>query len=316
MEDIKAQFHNITTELETLLEQYKTAFPRNVGQMVRHNFGKILVFSSLFILIPFVLTLSMSAIIFAFAAFPGVLMFGVLNMHMGNDEVRKEWKRIELGSGIALPLLGDANDAGKLYDKIQEMKSETDKFNLYPDAHNYLEDFDKRFYAAVEDKKKVKSNFWRAIKIGFASIFVICGIFIVRLFYLHETGYDLSYDYSIELHGIDTEGMLDSDAQNPVFVLKGIDSDNQAVFYYYNYTLYATDVQIPSEPADAELYMLTITDKDGAPIARSPRIYFSRQDKTLRSYFQGMRTAFEVVRSVSYIKEHQQDLRYKVEALM
>ena len=151
MKDIKSRFQQLSTELENLLEQYKTCYPRNFGQMIRHNIGKVMVFSIFIVFIPFVLSMSLTAIIFAVVVFPGLLMFAVLNMHMGNDEVAKEWRK----SAIGISLLLDADDAGNYYRQIQSAKAQVAPLTQYPDVHNYLEGFDKRLDSAVDTKKKI-----------------------------------------------------------------------------------------------------------------------------------------------------------------
>ena len=313
MEDIKSQFHNISTELETLLEQFKTCYPRNVGQMIRQHTGKILVFSSLLILLPFFLSLSIPGMLFSFAAFPGILMFAVINMHSGNDEVKKEWKHIPVGGGFGLPFLGDADDEGNLYNQILTLKSQTTQYSQYPDARNYLEDFDKRFYTAAEAKKQVRSKFWKVILIGFGSIFLVSGILLARLL----TGdVDNIVEHAMEnVSPFHTSELLDANADTPLFVLKDLNTSDKAEFYYSDQNHSLTIIGVKKPYSSADNYLLTITDKDGVPVARSPRIRFDKSDQEIRTELAGERIDYVVFRLMAYLKENQQDLRYTVTPL-
>ena len=42
MEDNKTLFQKVSTELEKQLQEYKNQYPKNMAQIIRHNFGKIL----------------------------------------------------------------------------------------------------------------------------------------------------------------------------------------------------------------------------------------------------------------------------------
>ena len=312
MEDNKSQFHRISTGLENLLEQYKTCYPRNMGQMIRHHIGKILVFTALIIPVPFVLSLSITATLFALVAFPGLLLFAVFNMFMGNDEVRKEQKEIVALGELKLHAVVDANDAARLYGQIKSMESQAAVFKNYPDVNNYLDGFDKRVDDAVAVKKQVRRNFWKFIIISLASIFAISVFLFARIFMLDETGdLDSTFDEALEsVTPFDVAELLEVDSQRPLLVLKNVDSETQADFYYKDKALYVSGILIPSDGAD---YILSITDNDGVPVARSPRICLRADSNEACVNFSGMESHYELFRVLSYLKNKQQDLRYKIE---
>lgn len=306
MEDIKTRFQQISTELESLLEQYKTCYPRNLGQMIRHNTGKILAFSMLIVFVPFVLSMSITAIIFALVAFPGLMMFAVLNMHMGNDEVAKEWKKTAIG----IPILGDADDEGNFFRQIQSTKAQTAPLSQYPDVHNYLEGYDKRFYSAVDTKKKVRRQFKQFILYSLAVIIGLSIFFGARLGY---KGVDDTVDDAMEYMCLDIPELLGAQKGQPLFTLKNMDSGSKAEFYYEDKYLKSKGLQKPS--GEASMYIFTFTDKDGVPIPRSPRIRLEESDQEIYTEFVGEKIDFAVFKILEYVRDNQQDLRYKVEKI-
>ena len=302
MEDIKSRFQQLSTELESLLEQYKTCYPRNMGQMIRHNIGKIMVFSIFIVFIPFVLSMSLTAIIFAVVVFPGLLMFAVLNMHMGNDEVAKEWRK----SAIGISLLLDADDEGNYYRQIQSAKAQVAPLTQYPDVHNYLEGFDKRFNSAVDAKKQVHSRFTKFILFSIAGIIGLSIFFGARLGY---KGIDDTVDDAMEYMTLNIHELLGAEKDQPLFTLQNIDSESKVDFYYDGKYFKSKGLQKPS----GAVYILTFTDKDGVPIPRSPRIRLDESVQEICTEFAGEKIEFAVFKILEYLRDHQQDLRYKIE---
>ena len=304
MEDIKSRFQQLSTELENLLEQYKTCYPRNFGQMIRHNIGKVMVFSIFIVFIPFMLNMSIMIIIFGGVVAPGLLMFAVLNMISGNDEVAQEWRKRADGLSISL----GADEEGNYYRQIQSTKAQVAPLTQYPDVHNYLEGFDKRLDSAVDAKKKLHSRFRKLIWYSIAGIIVVSIFFCVRMAYKIKDGTATGTTADMKLN---IPELLGAEKGQPLFTLQNMDSDSKAEFYYEDKSLKSKGLQKPSEV----VYILTFTDKDGVPIPHSPRIRLDETDQEIYTEFTGEKTEFAVFKILEYLRDHQQDLRYKLETL-
>ena len=110
--------------------------------------------------------------------------------------------------------------------------------------------------------------------------------------------------------------VLDIDYNKPYFALKPLQEGGKVLDFYtpkeYNsYSLSVNGVQIASNNNDQHIYALIITDKDGKYVPRCPKFVFSNTDTQISSE----KILLEPLRILLFLRDHQQDLRYKIEKI-
>ncbi|MBR3712629.1 MAG: hypothetical protein IKM98_05445, partial [Bacteroidales bacterium] len=140
MEDNKTLFQKISTELEAQLEQYKNQFPKNLAQIIRHNFGKIMILTACAMLMMAMFSMSFTCMFFLFVGTPGLLIFALIVASANKNEVTK--------------------DNGSL-EQIEKLKSQLQPLAAYPDVKKYCEGFDEKVAEVTDQKQSAKANFKR-----------------------------------------------------------------------------------------------------------------------------------------------------------
>jgi hypothetical protein len=300
MENHKTLFQQISTSMEAALERYKNQYPKNIGQIVRHNFGKIVVVSVCFIIMVCLFSMSMKLGLFMMAGTPGILIFTLLLASCSKDE--------------------DTQKSGDLQ-TIQKLKSKMASLLSYPDVSKYCEGFNAKVDEATAQKEAIQKRFRDFVMYGSVSMVVIIGLLIIRGFFisgqmnsnsLPDDDDDISIKEKMELSLLHDLGIN----QGETFcTLQPLQPDRPALqFCYTEYTEQAYDVRYMltvSNPEDLcledEDYCITITYSDGLPVPRCPKFMFSGPAcrKIKSEDFD-----FQYVRVLKLLKEHQMDLRY------
>ncbi|MBQ5575715.1 MAG: hypothetical protein IIT37_06675 [Bacteroidales bacterium] len=294
MEDNKTLFQKISTELEAQLEQYKNQFPKNLAQIIRHNFGKILLVLVCSMIMMAIFSMSITCMLFYFAGTPGLLVFALIVISANKDEVTK--------------------DNGSL-EQIEKLKSQLQPLAAYPDVKKYCDGFDEKVAEVTAQKQSAKANFKRYAITAGAVIVGIIAIEIVRIEINNQTGNTDNILKTSDDNYYDE--VLDIDYSQPYFALQPLQEGGKALDFYiqkvFSYSLSVNGMQIANNDNDQHIYALIITDKDGKYVPRCPKFIFTKTDTydaiTSSSIYQ------EPLRILKFLRDHQQDLRYKIETL-
>lgn len=294
MEDNKTLFQKISTELEAQLEQYKNQFPKNLAQIIRHNFGKILLVLVCSMIMMAIFSMSLTCMLFYFAGTPGLLVFALIVISANKDEVTK--------------------DNGSL-EQIEKLKSQLQPLAAYPDVKKYCDGFDEKVAEVTAQKQSAKARFKLYAITAVAVIVGIIAIEIVRIEINNQTGNTDNILKTSDDNYYDE--VLDIDYSQPYFALQPLQEGGKALDFYiqkvFSYSLSVNGMQIANNDNDQHIYALIITDKDGKYVPRCPKFIFTKTDTydaiTSSSIYQ------EPLRILKFLRDHQQDLRYKIETL-
>ena len=294
MEDNKTLFQKISTELEAQLEQYKNQFPKNLAQIIRHNFGKILLVLVCSMIMMAIFSMSITCMLFYFAGTPGLLVFALIVISANKDEVTK--------------------DNGSL-EQIEKLKSQLQPLAAYPDVKKYCDGFDEKVAEVTAQKQSAKARFKLYAITAVAVIVGIIAIEIVRIEINNQTGNTDNILKTSDDNYYDE--VLDIDYSQPYFALQPLQEGGKALDFYiqkvFSYSLSVNGMQIANNDNDQHIYALIITDKDGKYVPRCPKFIFTKTDTydaiTSSSIYQ------EPLRILKFFRDHQHDLRYKIETL-
>ncbi len=295
MEDNKTLFQKISTELEAQLEQYKNQFPKNLAQIIRHNFGKILLVLVCSMIMMAIFSMSLTCMLFYFAGTPGLLVFALIVISANKNEVTK--------------------DNGSL-EQIEKLKSQLQPLAAYPDVKKYCDGFDEKVAEVTAQKQSAKANFKRYAITAVAVIVGIIVIEIVRIEINNQTGNTDNILKTSDDNYYDE--VLDINYSQPYFALQPLQEGGKVLDFYtpkeYNsYYLSVNGVQIASNNNDQHIYALIITDKDGKYVPRCPKFIFTKTDTY--DAITSSSINHEPLRILLFLRDHQQDLRYKIETL-
>ena len=294
MEDNKTLFQKVSTELEKQLQEYKNQYPKNMAQIIRHNFGKILLVLVCSMIMMAMFSMSLTCMVFLFVGTPGLLIFALIVTTSNKDEY--------------------SEDNGSSLKQIESLKSQLQPLTAYPDVKKYSDNFDRKIEQVTAEKETYKANFKRYAITAVAVIVGIIGLEIVRIEISNETGATDEILKTSDDKYMDE--VLDIDYNKPYFALKPLQEGGKVLDFYtpkeYNsYYLSVNGVQIASNNNDQHIYALIITDKDGKYVPRCPKFVFSNTDTQISSE----KILFEPLRILLFLRDHQQDLRYKIEKL-
>lgn len=304
-EDNKALFQRISSGLEANLEQYKNQYPKNLAQMIRHNLGKITVVAVCIILFIMMFCMSLTAGMMLLAGTPGILLFAVMAAAGNKDE--------------------SVEDNGSLAN-IHRLKDQLQPLTAYPDVKQYSDGFDKKMDEVTAQKDATRAKFKRYIKTSLIIAGSIIILLILRIEISNQNGTTDQIMQSENDRYI--QDVLDLKLDEPFVTLKpslkGLESPDNEVFFYVcdgfdgnrqirdeeNLNMFASGMKLKCNTTAHDSYVLSITDKDGKIVPRSPRfVFYGNQDASYSNYFD------ETLRILLYLRNHQQDLRYKVEKI-
>lgn len=286
----KSLFQEISTQLEALLVKYKNQYPKNIGQIFRHDLAVNVFVLCFFIGLCCYVSGNGTAIIFAMLAVPGFVIFASALFAVDNRNKKDN----------------------RLYvTEIEQLRSQLMPLTIYPDVKNYHSSFRKR----VEDVTKYKAQIKRTCNRVF---FVCLGIVVLIFIKLGAGGLFRSmYDEYSENEKYEAEVMTErtvcelsplvkEDAIVQKHLTIEVGNDEQYMGTYGLSSLV---------PADSSLYALFITDTIGNPVPRAPVFLFNTLDGSYKEARTRTNSPFEQIRIRKYLKDNEQNLRYKVERL-
>lgn len=305
----KDTFHRLSADLEDLLRKYKKSFPYNYGALLRRY-----AMFSFAIIVPLVFVSFASkrdlepttncvvlTVLIVLAAY-GVIVF----MH-----------RKPKGDAEVLPDIRETQENLKDYEK-------------YPDVKEYLTRYEDELQAAATQKNK----FIKDSNILFG-VLTLIGIVV----FLIDMAHTRSVHYELLSNVRDTGkyyDLLDLETDVPFFTLKPYKTDisdvnakleSQTVDVYYVETVTRSYLRIPvpkiSGSADGDVFRLMITDESGKPVNLCPPIDFSATAnvKFVDSYEicesegSSFDKSFDIKKTLLYLKEHKDNLRFIVQKL-
>ena len=302
MENHKTLFQQISTAMEAALERYKNQYPKHLGQIIRHNFGKIAVCLVCFILMACLFSFSMKLGFFLMAGTPGVLIFTVLMANANKEENTED--------------NGDLKTIQKLKDKMASLLS-------YPDVQKYCEGFEAKAVEVTAQKATIQKRFRNLVIIGSVTMVTVITLLIIRGCYLSEQM--RANPVAVEDDGIGFKAKIEQ-LQLSALCMKGwefcrlqpLQPDGADLQLCYNeYTENQDDVHrilsvINPEvlKLDNEDYCITITYQNGTPVPRCPQFFFS--GPTCQE-IKSNDLDFQYIRIIKLLKDHRQELRYKIE---
>lgn len=187
MNQTKTEFQRICIELESALEEYKNRYPKNFGQILRCEIGRITVFMGLFLCAVSFLTMIPTYTIFAIIASLGGRFYLVAVPIETNDEdidTQKFKQRAKdfgsrvsesIGNYKSLP----AYDKQGI-DKIEDAMAQLEPFAEYPDVENYCKGFTQQVNEVTKMKISAREKFSKFTKYGLWTAGIILAISIVR----------------------------------------------------------------------------------------------------------------------------------------
>ena len=292
-DDPKAYFHQVSSEMESVLERYKNQYPKNLGQIIRHYFGKIVVVTvTLFFAIAY-FSMSPTLVFFIFTGIPGVFAFAYcVNSSTQIEQVEED---------VSLK-------------KIEQLKYKLQPLESYPDVKKYSEGFDERVDEVTEQKAYLKARFKRYAVTALVSVACIIVLLLIRIQIINTMGKtDEIFAPPDETYIND---VLDIKYDEPFFMLKplnqGVSNGGNAVEFYVDkfHELHVSGLTVDEEKYGLSHWVLIITDKDGKFVPRCPKFYFSIADPTPSEGY-----VEEPLRILRFLRDNQDDLRYKIEKL-
>lgn len=286
----KSLFQEISTQLEALLVKYKNQYPKNIGQIFRRDMAINTFVLCIYIGLGCYLSGNKTAILFAMFAVPGFIIFATALFAVDNRNKK---------------------DNRHYVTEIEQLRSQLVPLTIYPDVKNYNSSFRQRVENVTKYKAQIKRTYnWSF----FVCLGIVALIFIklgsVGLFKAMYDEYSENSDYEAEVLTERTVCELSPLVKDDAYVQKNltieVGNDEQ---YMETYGLSSL------VPADSSLYALFITDTIGNPVPRAPVFLFNTLDGSYKEARTRTNGPFEQIRVRKYLKDNEQNLRYKVERL-
>lgn len=290
----KTLFQDISTQLETLLLQYKGQYPKNFGQIVRKNLAISVFVFCLFLGVGCFMSMNEIAAIFSISVVPGFVIFTVM-LFVIDSRYKPDYR--------------------KYVAEIEQLRSRLAPLTAYPDVRNYYNSFSQRVLATTKYKEQIKKKYNRVTNICLAIGIVI--LIIMAVPFVKKDGQQFKewHDapevnpdvYVYEEHTICelTPLVNDESDPSPKKVTINVGSDNSSMSSY----------GLSKLVADSSMYALFITDTIGNPVPRAPVFVFNALDGSYVSATTRTSSNLEQTRLRKYLRDHAHNLRYKVESL-
>lgn len=295
METTKTKFQALLSEIESLLEDLKNAYPKNYSEKIQRCVWFMVLIAAVFLLINIIFASSYGIYLLYCIVYAPLI---VLPLYLIYQKFNK----------------GDVKyaDSSELEEKIRAAK---DEFGEYPDVVNYLD----KTYEGVQTINAKKNRITSVVvTISFVLILTATIFTLVRV-----NNYE-RWD-SID----DFKAVLGTNSNKPLVrilpfkteVTDSIKLPTGKIDLFYEsrwYTqleigtpnlIYADDYNYEND-----LYLLTITDQNGNPIPKLPVFYFdSFSERVSASLRYGGEN--ETLQLFLSIKDNQDNLRYVVEKI-
>ena len=296
MEDNKTYFQNVSARMENALQRYKNEYPKNFGQILRHNYGKIALGVFVFLTFACLFSWSMKLLLLQFVAGPGTAVFVSL-LHRFNKGEKEE----EVCS----------------YEDVQAEKAKLEPLLGYPDVQKYSEGFAGKLEAAAAEKRALAEKFKSYTNKAIIAAIVILAVLMLRGETLNKIHEDDSLFSDSEKRGLELAGIKEKKpfcTLTPLNQSVAVNNKKLEIYYTVNreYNTPILDIAFSGlkiAEESNEKYLLTITDKDGKTVPRSPAFLCSKTDEEVYS----CDNYPEFLRTVTYLKKNQKNLRFKLE---
>ena len=297
----KTSFQQISTQMESLLELYKSHYPKNFGDTIKRRLGLVILILSVCAVIGGFFSANHVVSIFAMFAAPGMVTFALVMLL--TETRRKDLSR-------------------NLLNKIGVLQVQLEPLSVFPDVKKYCDSFAQRLTRASDYKKRLRSIF-KTCFIIFLSTCVVALFLVLYRFVSLGNGWqkhtsDTKDPFVVQNTAyVSDQVHLDSNLICTLLPMpNGFSDDNPALKFYLSpedflVSANLTDVFVPYYDAH---YVLFITDVYGVPVPRAPTIVFEGDDSEAFFYFRTDGN-LDLVRIIKYLKENQNNLRYNIEIL-
>ena len=289
MKDDRGYFQQVSSELEAGLEEYKNRYPKNLAQMFRHNFGKITVLSAAAFFFIGIFSMSITMVLFLFVGLPGVFIFA-LTVHFNNKAEQIQ-------------------DDKDMLERIKGIKKKLQPLISYPDVKKYCEGFDKKVEAVTAEKNGIKAKFRRYATTAAISAAAVFVVLVVRVEICNQLGLTDGIIATPDETYLDE--VLDIKHDEPFFRLKNLTTGGNDVEFFVGkwHDLSVSGVNMDLLKDTRATYALIITDKDGKFVPRCPKFYLNFYSCNIEAFLD------EPLRMLKFLRDNQQDLRYKLEKI-
>ena len=310
MKQTKTTFHNDLSNWEHLLAEYKKAYPKNIGVMVRKYLS---LFMMLFGVLMFVNATSDSTAVLQKAPClisPVMVIFGLILF------LKRKPK-----SETPKPL------ASKLEQCITGAET---KYSSYPDVMEYIKQYKATVDAETKRKQKIKQCFW----IAFCGFFIIYMLIVAARFAhnsdnnLRNVAADDNICRILELED-DVPFLTLTPYKTDITDSIQLESKSLDVFLYSKYTsdensgidLRCFTAKKPKISGGSGKFRLIITDENGNFIHRCPYFAFETtdDDEVIQSRFLQYDTdkfdlnSLQTIETLRYLQDNKEHLRFIVE---
>lgn len=295
----KTTFQQLSTQMESLLEQYKSQYPQKVSDIIRRRLGLIILILCVTIFVGGYLSLNFFTVVFAMCAAPGMALFSIVQL---NAELRRK------------------KDEHDYLSEINKLQEQMKPLAVYPDVKNYCYGFNRRLDQTAEYKAMIKDKFNRRF-LFFIGVCAAVLLVIYSRFSLYEG--DPFSDHNVVEDQIQKQSVvyiadqvqLDNNLVCTLTPLPQTDEfHNPQLRFYYSPTdlSMSTDITEITVPYADTRYIMLITDKDGKPVPRAPVFMFYVEEDVAVADF---RTdgCLEIVRIIKFLNENQNNLFYNIE---
>ena len=292
METTKTKFQTLLSEMESLLENFKNAYPKNYGDILQRWMPFLMLMVAVLAAVNLHYTPN-DTLIFGAGFVPFVVFFLFLKYH--KRHIRVDYTELER--------------------KIITAKEE---YGEYPDAVKYLNKTYEVFTAETAHKKHMK-KVMNTVIWGLFAIATIVTIIRINHFHLLRDEFDLVLD--VQEKPLTSIKPLTTKAANNIKLPAGKLNLYCGSVWYRPLEIETPDfIYADGNNSGNNYYLITITDQDGNPIPKCPDFYFNsfnsgHIEAIPRFHLKNHLNSVESLQLMFFIQENADNLRYVVEKL-
>ena len=303
METTKTKFQALLSEIESLLEDLKNAYPKNYSEKIQRCVWFLVLIAAVFLLINIIFASPYGIYLLYCIVYAPLI---VLPLYLIHQKFNK----------------GDVKyaDSSELEKKIRAAK---DEFGEYPDVVNYLDKTYESINVVMAEKNRISGV---VVAISFVLI-LIAHIFTLIRVNNYEKRDSRYFDNYEAVLGINSKKTLARILPFKTEVADSIKLPTGKIVLYCESAWYRQlNIETPNliyaddyNPVN-DLYLLTITDQNGNPIPKCPVFYFECSGERVSAiprfrYDNANADDYEALHLFLSIKDNQDNLRYVVEKL-
>ncbi|MBQ9214691.1 MAG: hypothetical protein IJ150_12260 [Bacteroidales bacterium] len=303
MNENKSYFQRVSSIMENTLYTYKSLEPNTFGSLVRIFFPKFLIILSVVLVFYGVCSYNFEV----FFASPAFFLFGIILYFVDRKNIK-------------------FNFNGVILNKLENLKSQINVFNTYPDVKNYFTKFDSQVQEITKRKKRLQQQF-KIFKYSVYAVLLGVVIYSVSLINFSEklrNEKDLRQFYRILNLKADEPFLKLKPIKTSISENKQIESPEIELFIKGNtcHFLIIKELKIKNaQPTD--IFRVMITDKDAKPVHSMLKFTF-KGDQTQKIWIvnpvyydrqSDYTICFHELKVYKYLKEHEKDLYFIVEKL-